>query len=75
MNHAHMCRDDHVEIGHNDSESEQCPLCRVCNALIEIIQESGPEPKLPYALRVNEIARAALRNVKAEERLYEAGLD
>jgi hypothetical protein len=26
--YAHMCRDEHVEIGHNDSESEMCPLCR-----------------------------------------------
>jgi hypothetical protein len=23
-----MCRDDHVQIGHNDSEHEMCPLCR-----------------------------------------------
>lgn len=26
--YAHMCRDGHVMIGHNDSEHEQCPLCR-----------------------------------------------
>jgi len=29
--YPHMCRDDHVEIGHADSESEMCPLC-VANA-------------------------------------------
>lgn len=27
--YPHMCRDGHVEIGHADSSSEQCPLCRV----------------------------------------------
>lgn len=26
--YAHMCRMDHEQIGHNDSEHEQCPLCR-----------------------------------------------
>ena len=26
--YAHMCRDGHVQIGHNDSEHEMCPLCR-----------------------------------------------
>lgn len=27
-NYAHMCQDEHIEIGHNDSEHEMCPLCR-----------------------------------------------
>ena len=31
--YAHMCRDGHVQIGHNDSSSELCPLCRVQSAL------------------------------------------
>lgn len=26
--YPHMCRDEHVEIGHSDNSSEQCPLCR-----------------------------------------------
>lgn len=26
--YAHMCRMDHVQIGHDDSEHERCPLCR-----------------------------------------------
>jgi hypothetical protein len=26
--YAQMCRDDHVEIGHNDSSQERCPVCR-----------------------------------------------
>lgn len=75
-NYAHMCREDHVEIGHNDSENERCPLCRVLDALIEIIEEGGGRKlTLPYAIRVDEIARRVLQSVKAEERLYEASLD
>src|SRR3990167_10743118 len=27
--YPHMCRDGHKEIGHRDSEQEQCPLCRI----------------------------------------------
>lgn len=34
--YAHMCRDGHVQIGHNDSEHEQCPLCRAMAALVQI---------------------------------------
>lgn len=34
--YAHTCRDGHVQIGHNDSEHEQCPLCRALNALLKI---------------------------------------
>lgn len=26
--YPHMCRDGHEEIGHHDSEHEECPLCR-----------------------------------------------
>lgn len=26
--YPHMCRMDHVEIGHADSSEERCPLCR-----------------------------------------------
>ncbi len=26
--YAHMCRDDHPQVGHNDSEHECCPVCR-----------------------------------------------
>lgn len=25
---AHMCRDGHEEIGHNDNQGEMCPVCR-----------------------------------------------
>lgn len=31
--YPHMCRSDHVEIGHRDGEHEQCPLCRAIGAL------------------------------------------
>jgi hypothetical protein len=31
-----MCRDGHVQIGHNDSEHELCPLCRCRSALAAI---------------------------------------
>lgn len=31
--YPHMCRMDHVEIGHSDGEHEQCPLCRAIGAL------------------------------------------
>lgn len=27
--YPHMCRDEHVEIGHRDSDNELCPMCRV----------------------------------------------
>jgi hypothetical protein len=31
--YAHMCRDEHIQIGHNDSEHERCPLCRAKDEL------------------------------------------
>lgn len=30
--YPHMCRDGHQQIGHSDSEHEQCPLCRALDA-------------------------------------------
>lgn len=33
MAYPHMCRDGHQQIGHSDSEHEQCPLCRAFGAL------------------------------------------
>lgn len=72
--YAHMCRDDHMEIGHNDSGREHCVVCRMCDALIAVIAEC-PHPKLPYSIAVNDIARRALKDAGAENRLYEASLD
>jgi hypothetical protein len=43
-----MCRDDHIEIGHSDSEHEQCPLCRLIGALEvarEFIDSSDEAPR------------------------------
>lgn len=34
--YPHMCRDEHVEIGHADSEHERCPMCRLRDALYHI---------------------------------------
>lgn len=36
--YPHMCRDGHVQIGHEDSEHEQCPLCRTMAALQTIAE-------------------------------------
>jgi hypothetical protein len=33
----HWCRDDHVEIGHRDTEYEQCPLCRAIAGLEDAV--------------------------------------
>jgi hypothetical protein len=30
--YPHMCRMDHVEIGHADNTSERCPLCRALDS-------------------------------------------
>ncbi len=37
--YPHMCRSGHVEIGHADSEHEQCPLCRA-NAREALLMEA-----------------------------------
>lgn len=48
--YPHMCRDEHVEIGHSDSEHEMCPLCLALSQLArlrwtEITPESLPTEK------------------------------
>ena len=35
--YPHMCRDEHVEIGHADNSGELCPLCRA-NGRIESLE-------------------------------------
>lgn len=37
MTFAHMCRDGHVIIGHNNSEHEMCPLCSVLSILRSLV--------------------------------------
>lgn len=56
--YAHMCRMDHEEIGHNDSEHEDCPLCRMqndrdalaerCEKLLEALREAERGFELAY---------------------------
>jgi hypothetical protein len=51
--YPHMCRMDHVEIGHKDSEHEQCPLCRTI-AFLEILL--GHDERFQVAIGGNPIA-------------------
>lgn len=39
--YGHMCRDDHLQIGHKDSEHEQCPLCRALGELERLHEKNG----------------------------------
>ena len=39
--YPHMCRMNHVEIGHADSEHERCPLCRVNDRAWELEQQNA----------------------------------
>lgn len=45
--YAHMCRSDHQQIGHNDSEHERCPLCRA-NDHVERLEEALRECAEPF---------------------------
>jgi hypothetical protein len=60
--YAHMCRDQHIEIGHNDSgEDERCPVCRAMDALEQIAQvcldNEGPTVRHDLALKfVKDVA-------------------
>jgi hypothetical protein len=38
FDYAHMCRDQHVQIGHDYSgDDERCPLCQAIDALEQIM--------------------------------------
>lgn len=37
--YAHMCRDGHAEIAHNDSSDERCPLCRSLDRIAGLKQQ------------------------------------
>jgi hypothetical protein len=42
---AHMCRDGHTQIWHNDSEHELCPLCRAerqRDEAVALLREARP---------------------------------
>ena len=58
--YPHMCRDEHVEIGHADNSSELCPLCRAngriksleaqlaqANEKLAAYEQAGPPADLP----------------------------
>lgn len=43
--YPHMCRDDHIEIGHAYSgDDERCPLCQAMSALQQIRDEAATMP-------------------------------
>ncbi len=42
---THICRDDHIEIGHRDSSNEMCPLCRAISALQYVLDDDGLVPR------------------------------
>jgi len=60
--YPHMCRDQHIEIGHRDSgDDERCPLCRALDGLERIAQvcldNEGPNVSHDLALRfVKDVA-------------------
>ena len=64
--HAHMCRDQHIQIGHNDSgDDERCPLCRALDGLEQIVQvcidNSGQTVRHDLALKfVKDVATQTL---------------
>lgn len=43
--YSHMCRDEHAQIGHDDSSSERCPLCRAMDALHRLVYFDRAESK------------------------------
>jgi hypothetical protein len=43
--YAHMCRDGHEQIGHNDSEHEMCPLCRALAQPRDLVDAAPGENK------------------------------
>lgn len=54
--YPHMCRDQHIQIGHNDSgDDERCPLCRALDGLEQIAQvcldNQGPSVRHDLALK------------------------
>lgn len=60
--YAHMCRDQHVQIGHDYSgNDERCPLCQAIDALEQIAQvcldNEGPTVRHDLALKfVKDVA-------------------
>jgi hypothetical protein len=56
-----MCRHDHIEIGHADSEYELCPLCRVINQRDELMH-------MNRSLRIGVTSAAGVIEAMEDER-------
>lgn len=68
--YPHMCRMDHEEIGHRDSNNERCPLCRCIDERYAAICERN-EVRVLAVLAVNqECAYRDGSNVFSPQGLY-----
>lgn len=64
--YPHMCRDGHVEIGHADSSSEMCPLCRSEAKLARVVEILEANAVPHFKIReIRKLLSAAAR--KSEE--------
>lgn len=65
-NYAHMCRDDHPQIGHNVSDDdERCPVCRerdradyikdAASALVERMEAIYEDPAFKSVWAINQL--------------------
>lgn len=78
--YPHMCRMDHLQIGHSDSEHERCPLCRALDALSYIVwvKDCGIDGENETGKYVNfieeerDLMYATAKNALAELRLPES---
>lgn len=71
--YPHMCRMDHIEIGHHDNGYEQCPMCRVIAALeftTEVLESysfsRGHDPRKATPESVIGQAKHALSTVSSK---------
>lgn len=65
LSYAHMCCDEHVQIGHDDSDHERCPLCRAIGALQFIADgyDNQDVNHVDYRVRVYQVATEALETL------------
>ena len=65
--YAHMCRDGHLQIGHNDSTDELCPMCHAVSALnhiAELAGRGGPQSAIAALNEIERRAKATLRKLE-----------
>lgn len=64
--YPHMCCDDHLQIGHSDSSSEMCPLCRALDAL-QLVDDMWTENALNFAdeMKIGTPVGNVWRHIKA----------